>query len=495
MSERSPKIFFSQESPDIYNDPKEVLWKFISRDAYDSSIQKLNKAGLLSDLEVHKLHVAIIDLFNSNHSHEIFCGRTKLILERLHDQLAAMGRTEIYDAIDKDVKDAGRQVTSMLHELDKLHSPKEQTFIGDGLIQIAGMSIEEFSAHPDYLSATLKLFDEHSEMYRNTVEDAFLKGFEFDEQERTIVQQAKESNEEIIDLITTQLLHQQKAKRYGSISEYEYRPLGNPEENRERKAKALSEAYFLIGKIMRTTAEFCKENNEVTESADSPTTDPVARFLQAAGKMLTPQQMIAVKRIALAHVSHGLNSGELTARLAGSVRTSFPRALIASFNIRSGVLHSGAIKECMEQTGKYLASSENPDEYVTRLLRDGKLYGFGHRIHKTNDDDSTEVLGKDPRVSLYIEACREGFPEKKGKIDRLVAYATAVRRARPSLGANTDFGASVLFHALDLSANTAVGFFAAFRSPGICAQIVNELAVKGNSRRPPFPPVLPYPKE
>jgi len=455
-------------------------------------------ANILSNLEVRKLRIAIIDLFNSNHSQKVFCGRTKLILKRLRDQLIAMGRVEIYAAIDTDVKNAGLQVTSMLQSLDEqrvLHSSKEQTYIDDGLIRIAGMSIEEFSAQSDYFSATLQLFDERDGTYRDTVEHAFLKGFELDEQERTTEQQAKESNVEMIDLITAQLLHQQMTGKYKSISEYEYRPFSNSEENREKKAKVLAEAYFLIGKIMRTTAEFCKEDKKEIENADSLDNDPVARFLQTAGKILTPPQIVAVKKIALAHVSHGLNSGELTARLAGSVRTSFPRALIASFNIRSGILHSGAVSECMKQTSEYLTTSENPDEYVVHLPKNERLYGFGRRIHKIDADDPSDVLGKDPRVSLYIEACREGFPEKKDQIDRLVAYASAVRRAHPSLGANTDFGASVLFHALDLSANMATGFFAAFRSPGVCAQIVNELDVKGNSRRPPFPPVLPYPKE
>ncbi|MFA6519567.1 MAG: citrate/2-methylcitrate synthase [Candidatus Paceibacterota bacterium] len=498
MSEHGPKMLPPQEGPDIYNDPTEVLWKFVSLDAYDSVIQKLNEAGLLSDLEVQKLHVTVIDLFNSNHNQKIFCGRTQIILNRLRDQLTAMGRIEVYDAIDSDVKNAGRQITSMLQRLDEQglsHISKEQTHIEDGLIQIAGMSIEEFSAQPDYLSATLQLFDERDGTYRDAAEQVFLKGFELDEKERKIIHDAKELGTEMVDLITLQLLHQQTTMKYGSISEYEYLPLGNLEENKERKKKAMSEAYFFIGKIMRTVADFCKEDENNAENIDTLSIDPVERFLQAAGKTPAPEQVAAVKKIALAHISHGLNSGELTARLAGSVRTSFPRALIASFNIRSGILHSGAVSECMKQTGKYLESSMEPDEYVASILKSGKPYGFGHRIHKTDTRDSPEVLGKDPRVSLYIEACRKGFPEKKEQIDRLVAYAKAVRRARPSLGANTDFGASVLFHALDLSANTAVGFFAAFRSPGVCAQVVNELNVKGNSRRPPFPPVLPYPKK
>lgn len=497
MSERRPKAS-PQEGPDIYNDPRELLWKFISLEAYDSVVQKLNDAGVLSDSEVHKLHVAVIDLFNSNHNQKIFCGRTQVILNRLRDQLSSMGRVEIYDAIDNDVKIAGRQVTNALQRMDEqksLFSLEEQTHVDDGLIRIAGMSIEEFSAQSDYFSATLKLFNEDNEKCHDIVEHAFSEGFKLDEQEETVVQKTKESNVEMIDVITSLLLHQQTVRKFKSVSEYEYSPLGNPDENRRKKEEALSEAYFLMGKIMRVTAESCKEGNaEETKNTDLQSVDPVAKFLQTAGKTLTLPQIATVKKIALAHVSHGLNSGELTARLAGSVRTTFPRALIASFNVRSGILHSGAVEECMRQTSEFLASSEDPDEFVARLFKNEKLYGFGHRIHKTNVEDSPDMLGKDPRVALYIDACREGFPEKKEQIERLVAYAKAVRRARPSLGANTDFGASVLFHVLDLSANMATGFFAAFRSPGVCAQIVNELDVKGNSRRPPFPPVLPYPK-
>ncbi|MCW1930322.1 MAG: citrate/2-methylcitrate synthase [Candidatus Kerfeldbacteria bacterium] len=135
-------------------------------------------------------------------------------------------------------------------------------------------------------------------------------------------------------------------------------------------------------------------------------------------------------------------------------------------------------------------------EYLDNLSKhDVRLFGFGHRIHKTGEVDGEEMLGKDPRVSLYIQATQEAFPEKQVDIERLIAYAKGIRRMRPSLGANTDFGAAVLFHALELPPDAAEGFFAAFRTAGMCARIVNELIVKGNSRRPPFPPVLPYPTQ
>lgn len=172
------------------------------------------------------------------------------------------------------------------------------------------------------------------------------------------------------------------------------------------------------------------------------------------------------------------------------------RALIASFNIRSGLLHSGAIKECMTQVEALLASNLSAADYVQGLHpKKAKFFGFGHRIHKTNETDATELLGKDPRVSLYIRAAKQGFPAKSGTIDRMIAYAEEIRKLRRSLGANTDFGAAVLFLALDLSPRIAEGFFAAFRCVGVCANVLNELQTKGNSRRPPFAEVLAYPAQ
>jgi citrate synthase len=150
----------------------------------------------------------------------------------------------------------------------------------------------------------------------------------------------------------------------------------------------------------------------------------------------------------------------------------------------------------MTQIEAFLASDLSVADYVQGLRpEEARFFGFGHRIHKTSETDAPELLGKDPRVSLYIRAAKEGFPDKAGKIDKMIAYAQAIRKVRRSLGANSDFGAAVLFHALELSPRVAEGFFAAFRCVGVCANVVNELQIKGNSRRPPFAEVLPYPAQ
>ena len=155
--------------------------------------------------------------------------------------------------------------------------------------------------------------------------------------------------------------------------------------------------------------------------------------------------------------------------------------------------YSGAIKKCMIQVHDYIESGDPALEYFRQsTATSNKYYGFGHRIHKTNEADPIEMLGKDPRVDLYLAATRHGFPEQSELIDRLLGYAAHIRSKRRSLGANTDFGAAVLFSAIGLSPDAAESFFCAFRCVGLCADIVNELRVKGNSRRPPFPETLAF---
>lgn len=488
----------SPREPDIYRDPQEVIWKFIALNSYHNIHGILEDANAISDHEIQKLQTRTIDAFNSNHSQDIFCRRTELLLQRLNKRLNEIGKSDIYDTVIREVQESRSHINESLKVFNgtgerTTYPIQEQTFIEDGVIEIAGMPLEEFSNQENFFSATLKLFSEEDDQNRAIAESSFHHGFTLEDDEVRLIAHANQENWDVVDLINQQLLNQQITKKYKSLQVYEFLPELSEDQNKQRKKDALEEAYYLMGKITSTIAHYSNKSDLGNSFDSEMTSDPVAMFLYTSGKNITPQQLKSVKRIALAHSSHGLNSGELTAQLAGSVRTTFPRALISSFNIRSGILHAGAVGECMRQTKAFLDCNEDSRTYINGILESGeKLYGFGHRIHKTNPDDPIDVLGKDPRVALYIDACLDSFPEKSAEINKLIEYASTIRQMRPSLGANTDFGASVLFHTLELPAHIANGFFAAFRTPGVCAQIINELSVKGNSRRPPFPPVLPY---
>ena len=78
---------------------------------------------------------------------------------------------------------------------------------------------------------------------------------------------------------------------------------------------------------------------------------------------------------------------------------------------------------------------------------------------------------------------------------RIAAFeelARTVRRMKPTLSPNTDFGAAVWFHCLGLVPRVGAGFFSIGRLPGLIAQVINELDYKANSLRPPLAVNLPY---
>ena len=213
---------------------------------------------------------------------------------------------------------------------------------------------------------------------------------------------------------------------------------------------------------------------------------PVAATLTQAGLALTPARLKAFRQFMLVHATHGLNPGEFTARIASSVRTSFPQALVASLMVRAGKVHAGALPECMRQLEAYL-DAPSAQMFVANLLRHGELYGFGHRIHKRE-----QAAGGDPRVAFQIARAREAFPEMAAKIDALEEFARIVRGIKPSLAPNTDFGAAIWFHCFGLVPEVGAGMFSMNRLPGLIAQVVNQLDFKANALRPPLAANLPY---
>jgi citrate synthase len=213
---------------------------------------------------------------------------------------------------------------------------------------------------------------------------------------------------------------------------------------------------------------------------------PVAATFEQAAIPLTMARLAAFRQFMLVHATHGLNPGELTARIASSVRTTFPQALIASLMVRAGKVHAGALTECMQQMDAYL-KAKSRREFVRSLLTSGELYGFGHRIHK-----GSHVSGGDPRVAFQIDRAREAFPELEDKISALEDFAQTVRKMKASLAPNTDFGAAVWFHCFGLAPQVGAGFFSMNRLPGLIAQVINQLDYRSNALRPPLAVNLPY---
>lgn len=231
--------------------------------------------------------------------------------------------------------------------------------------------------------------------------------------------------------------------------------------------------------------------------------DPIKTFLLTAGVVNDDEfgalVIAGFQYIALSHSIHGMNTSELVARLAGSVRTSYPLALISSICVRSGIYHGGSIEKALIMINQYLGAAKNENDtdfddfitkYVDSLFTNGKLFGFGHRIHKNPQNDQP---GADPRVLGYLKIIKDIFKDKNSS-ELLLIYKliNRVRQNKPSLGCNSDFAIALLCSLLDINENNAYGLFTVCRIPGFCARIIRELLGKANARRSPFSSILPY---
>ncbi len=483
----------ANNNPSVYHDIREVLWKNAYAVSFTKADEAFKRTPIAVNPELLKLRSRFITLFNSTHARDSFCKRSQPLVRKVNLRLEVLGYGGLSDLITSELATSAKfvqQGTELLETVGIYQYP-EQSFITDGDIRLAQRPMQVFAKNTDYLQTLGSLFnpDFSSEP---TVRNGFYEGFNVPKRYLNKVRKLKRAGWDTVDILTTFLAEQQSEMRAVSIQDYEYNPDLSTSQNSTRLLQAQKEAFFWIGRSFSAISSMSGAEN-ISFDAQPGKVDPVELFLYTSGKRFNDAQIAAVQKVGLAHVTHGLNSGELTARLGGSVRTTYPRAIIASFNIRSGIVHAGAVSECMAQTGDFLTSGKPADEFINELLTGGgKIYGFGHRIHKIAAEDSTTLLGKDPRVAFYIQSAVLGFPEKLDTIQKLVKFAAAVREINPRIGANTDFGAAVLFHCLDLPPQVASGFFTAFRTPGVCANIYNELRFKSNSRRPPFAPVIPY---
>lgn len=489
MDESAP-LKLSTSEVSVYHNLREPLWKNSFAHSFSRIERVLQEASLIQDGDIAKLRHTFITNFNSNHSQDTFCRRTQVILRNLKTRLNTLARQDLWELVEQDVESTTKTTAELLTDFDKtggVFFTPEQSLITDGGIHIAGEPLEIFAAR-EYFDALGRLFNYDGNSFE-FIREAFFKGANLRDEDVQLVKTLRSQGWDTVDTLSSLLISQQTTHKFPSVQDYEFNPDSTQEENQRKKEEAIKEAAFCVGVIV-SAASYLYGDSDFTAG---PTNNPISLFLQGTNGKYSIRELEALKKIALAHVTHGLNSGELTARLAGSVRTTLPRAIIASLNVRSGSVHAGAVIECMNQISDYLQADISAREYVHNALSSGeKLYGFGHRIHKTETNEPPSVLGKDPRVDFYIRATLEGFPEKADVISRITEYARVIREIRPSLGANTDFGASVLFTCLGLNPQGASAFFTAFRLPGICANVVNELRVKANARRPPFPPVIPF---
>ena len=180
-----------------------------------------------------------------------------------------------------------------------------------------------------------------------------------------------------------------------------------------------------------------------------------------------PAHVEAIDAYFISAAEHGMNASTFTARVIASTGADVAACLSGGIGALSGPLHGGApsraqhMIEGVERTGDATA-------YVTGVLDRGeRLMGFGHRVYRAYD----------PRAAVLRDTCqRLGAPRYAVALELEQAALTVLRERQPDrvLETNVDYWAAVLLDFADVPASMMTPLFAAARTAGWSAHILEQ---------------------
>ncbi len=167
---------------------------------------------------------------------------------------------------------------------------------------------------------------------------------------------------------------------------------------------------------------------------------------------------------------HGMNASTFTARVITSTNSDMCSAVVGAVGALKGPAHGAAAMEAMGMLEK-IGSPENAEPWMRAALdRKEKLYGFGHRIYRTDD----------PRARILRKLTKEANPEFHAVAS--VAEDAALRLLkerhpdRPQ-ATNVDYYSAGLLQAAGLPSEMFTVAFAASRVAGWTAHILEQASL------------------
>lgn len=235
----------------------------------------------------------------------------------------------------------------------------------------------------------------------------------------------------------------------------------SPEANR-RKAKRL------LAQIPTIIADLHRVRSGLPLLSPDPNLDIAANFLyMMIGTPPGKLQRQAMDLIMVLLADHELNASTFTARVIASTLADMHAALAGAIGALKGPLHGGANQRVMEM----LMQIPNVDmvrDYIAGMLENKqRIMGFGHRVYRT-EDPRTVHLRK------YSEMlCELNDQKQLYEISRRVEQAVMEAKG---IYPNVDFYLAVVQHALKIPPEYFTAVFAAARTAGWIAHILEQYA-------------------
>lgn len=227
-------------------------------------------------------------------------------------------------------------------------------------------------------------------------------------------------------------------------------------------------AFALTAQLPMLVAAFdrIRKGHEIIEP--DPSLPHAANFLwMLHGKKPIPAAERTFDIALILHADHELNASTFAARVIAGTMADMHSAITGAIGALKGPLHGGANEAVMKMLFEIGKKGGDPVEYVKSLLaQKKKVFGFGHRVYRTEDPRATHLRKMSEQLSR--DSGNTKWYEMSRAIEEFVKH-------EKKLNANVDFYSASTYTTLGIDLDLFTPIFAISRIAGWAAHVIEQL--------------------
>src|SRR5271157_3289749 len=237
------------------------------------------------------------------------------------------------------------------------------------------------------------------------------------------------------------------------------------------KKPDISDAIAITAKMPTINAAFDRLHRGQEPMDPLPGLGHAANYIyMLTGKEPEAAKVDALNKYFILLADHGMNSSTFTARIVASTWSDMYSAITAAIGALKGPLHGGAPAPVLQML-KDIGKPERAEAWIRDELKAGRrLMGFGHRVYRTTD----------PRAEILREiagrTANKDFVELARKVEETGIRVLQEKRPERKLYTNVEFYSAVVMDSVGLPPDLFTATFAASRSVGWSANVLEQVA-------------------
>ena len=227
-------------------------------------------------------------------------------------------------------------------------------------------------------------------------------------------------------------------------------------------------AFALTAQMAMLVAAYDRIRKGKNVVEPDPSLSHAANFLwMLHGTKPIPAATGAFDMALILHADHELNASTFAARVIAGTMADMHSAITGAIGALKGPLHGGANEAVMKMLFEIGKTGGDPVEYVKALLaQKKKVFGFGHRVYRTEDPRATHLRKMSEQLSR--DSGNTKWYEMSRRIEEFV-------KNEKKLNANVDFYSASTYTTLGIDLDLFTPIFAVSRVAGWAAHVIEQL--------------------